>query len=342
MRKLLNTIYVSSPEAYLALDGGNLVVLIGEQKSRVPLINIESIVSVGYRGVSPGLMRFCVEHRISLVFVSPTGRETCHLVGENNGNVLLRKKQYALSESADDCLEIARNFIIGKIYNQRWVIERVTRDHAERIDQATFKQISSELQLAIDKCLAATDIDSLRGIEGQTANRYDLLFDQFILQQKSDFRFYGRSKRPPLDRVNALLSLTYTMLAHECTAALESVGLDAYVGFMHTDRPGRASLALDLMEELRAPLADRFVLRLINQKMMRPNDFMVKQDGAVLLTDDARRQFFTFWQNRKNETITHPYLGEKIEWGLIPYTQALLLSRYLRGDLDQYPPFLWK
>ncbi|WP_125766610.1 type I-C CRISPR-associated endonuclease Cas1c [Lapidilactobacillus wuchangensis] len=342
MRKLLNTIYINSPEAYLALDGGNLVVIIDENKSRVPLVNIESIVSVGYRGVSPALMRYCTENKIGLAFVSRTGLLTCRLVGENNGNVLLRKTQYAVSESTDQALAIAQNFIVGKIYNQRWVIERMTRDHAARINVPQCKIISDELKQAITSCLAVTDIDSLRGIEGQAANRYDSVFGQFILQQAADFQFNGRSKRPPLDRVNALLSLTYTMLGHECAAALESVGLDAYVGFMHTDRPGRISLALDLMEELRAPLADRFVLRLVNQQIVNVKDFTVKENGAVLLTDDGRKKFFDAWQKRKNETMTHPYLNEKIEWGLIPYTQALLLSRYLRGDLDQYPPFLWK
>lgn len=342
MRKLLNTIYINSLDAYLALDGGNLVVLQDEQKQRVPLVNIESIVSVGYRGVSPALMRYCVENKIGLAFVTNSGRLTCRLVGENNGNVLLRKQQYSVSSQPDLALAIARNFIIGKIYNQRWVIERITRDHPQRVDVATLKTISGELQVATQQCLTVDNIDSLRGIEGQAASRYDSIFDQFILQQKDDFRFYARNKRPPLDRVNALLSLTYTLLAHECAAALESVGLDAYVGFMHTDRPGRISLALDLMEELRAPLADRFVLRLINQQMFKATDFIKKENGAVLLKDDARKSFFKYWQARKNETMTHPYLNEKIEWGLIPYTQALLLSRYLRGDLDQYPPFLWK
>lgn len=342
MRKLLNTIYINSPEAYLALDGGNLVVLVDENKSRVPLVNIESIVSVGYRGVSPALMRYCTENKIGLAFVSRTGRLTCRLVGENNGNVFLRKTQYAVSESADQALAIAQNFIVGKIYNQRWVIERMTRDHAARIDVSQCKMVSDNLKQAIAGSLAVTDIDSLRGIEGQAANRYDSVFGQFILQQSADFQFNGRSKRPPLDRVNALLSLTYTMLSHECAAALESVGLDAYVGFMHTDRPGRVSLALDLMEELRAPLADRFVLRLVNQQIVNAKDFTIKENGAVLLADDGRKKFFDAWQKRKNETMTHPYLNEKIEWGLIPYTQALLLSRFLRGDLDQYPPFLWK
>lgn len=342
MRKLLNTIYINSPEAYLALDGGNLVVLVDENKSRVPLVNIEAIVSVGYRGVSPALMRYCTENKIGLAFVSRTGRLTCRLVGENNGNVCLRKTQYAVSESTDQALAIAQNFIVGKIYNQRWVIERMTRDHAPRINVSQCKMISDELKQAINSSLAVTDIDSLRGIEGQAANRYDSVFGQFILQQSTDFQFTGRSKRPPLDRVNALLSLTYTLLGHECAAALESVGLDAYVGFMHTDRPGRISLALDLMEELRAPLADRFVLRLINQQIINAKDFTIKENGAVLLTDDGRKKFFEAWQKRKNETMTHPYLNEKIEWGLIPYTQALLLSRFLRGDLDQYPPFLWK
>ncbi|OJG25488.1 CRISPR-associated endonuclease cas1, subtype I-c/dvulg [Enterococcus caccae] len=309
---------------------------------RVPLHNLESIVTTGYLGTSPALMRKCAEKNISITFLTNTGKFGSRVTGGTTGNVTLRKKQYRLSDSEAESLEIARHFIIGKLYNQRWMLERMTRENPMRVDVERFKQISGELKKYIEDIRQVGDLESLRGIEGQAANRYFLLFDQMILQQKRDFGFYGRNRRPPLDNVNAMLSLAYTLLAQECAAALETVGLDPYVGFMHQDRPGRASLALDLMEELRGIYADRFVLTLINKKMITEKDFVKKESGAVILTDDGRRTFFQKWQEKKQEQIQHPFLGEKINWGLVPYTQALLLSRFLREDLDGYPPFLWK
>ncbi|MBO0466466.1 type I-C CRISPR-associated endonuclease Cas1 [Enterococcus plantarum] len=342
MKKLLNTLFVTTRDAYLALDGENIVVKIDEQKNRVPLHNIEAIVTSGYLGASPALMRKCAEKNIGITFLTNSGKFGSRVTGGITGNVTLRKKQYRLSDTEAESLEIARHFIIGKLYNQRWMLERMTRENPMRIDVERFKQISGELKKYIEDIRQVGDLESLRGIEGQAANRYFLLFDQMILQQKSDFGFYGRNRRPPLDNVNAMLSLAYTLLAQECAAALETVGLDPYVGFMHQDRPGRASLALDLMEELRGIYADRFVLTLINKKMVTEKDFVKKESGAVILTDDGRRTFFQKWQEKKQEQIQHPFLGEKINWGLVPYAQALLLSRFLRDDLDGYPPFLWK
>ncbi|EOH98195.1 CRISPR-associated endonuclease cas1, subtype I-c/dvulg [Enterococcus haemoperoxidus ATCC BAA-382] len=342
MKKLLNTLFVTTRDAYLALDGENIVVKIDEQKNRVPLHNIEAIVTSGYLGASPALMRKCAEKNIGITFLTNSGKFGSRVTGGTTGNVTLRKKQYRLSDKEAESLEIARHFIIGKLYNQRWMLERMTRENPMRIDVERFKQISGELKKYIEDIRQVGDLETLRGIEGQAANRYFLLFDQMILQQKSDFGFYGRNRRPPLDNVNAMLSLAYTLLAQECAAALETVGLDPYVGFMHQDRPGRASLALDLMEELRGIYADRFVLTLINKKMVTEKDFVKKESGAVILTDDGRRTFFQKWQEKKQEQIQHPFLGEKINWGLVPYSQALLLSRFLRGDLDGYPPFLWK
>lgn len=342
MKKLLNTLFVTTRDAYLALDGENIVVKIDEQKNRVPLHNIEAIVTSGYLGASPALMRKCAEKNIGITFLTNSGKFGSRVTGGTTGNVTLRKKQYRLSDSETESLAIARHFIIGKLYNQRWMLERMTRENPMRIDVERFKQISGELKKYIEAIRQVGDLESLRGIEGQAANRYFLLFDQMILQQKSDFGFYGRNRRPPLDNVNAMLSLAYTLLAQECAAALETVGLDPYVGFMHQDRPGRASLALDLMEELRGVYADRFVLTLINKKIVTKKDFIKKESGAVILTDEARRLFFQKWQEKKQEQIQHPFLGEKINWGLVPYAQALLLSRYLRDDLDGYPPFLWK
>ncbi|WP_430598027.1 type I-C CRISPR-associated endonuclease Cas1c [Enterococcus sp. AZ177] len=342
MKKLLNTLFVTTRDAYLALDGENIVVKIDEQKNRVPLHNIEAIVTSGYLGASPALMRKCAEKNIGITFLTTSGKFGSRVTGGTTGNVTLRKKQYRLSDSETESLAIARHFIIGKLYNQRWMLERMTRENPMRIDVERFKQISGELKKYIEAIRQVGDLESLRGIEGQAANRYFLLFDQMILQQKSDFGFYGRNRRPPLDNVNAMLSLAYTLLAQECAAALETVGLDPYVGFMHQDRPGRASLALDLMEELRGIYADRFVLTLINKKMVTEKHFVKKESGAVILTDDGRRIFFQKWQEKKQEQIQHPFLGEKINWGLVPYAQALLLSRFLRDDLDGYPPFLWK
>ncbi|OJG92125.1 CRISPR-associated endonuclease cas1, subtype I-c/dvulg [Enterococcus silesiacus] len=338
----MNTLFITSSDAYLALDGENIVVKIDEKKNRVPLHNIEAIVTSGYLGASPALMRKCAEKNIGITFLTNSGKFGSRVTGGTTGNVTLRKKQYRLSDIEADSLEIARHFIIGKLYNQRWMLERMTRENTMRVDVERFKQISGELKKYIEDIREVGDLESLRGIEGQAANRYFLLFDQMILQQKSDFGFYGRNRRPPLDNVNAMLSLAYTLLAQECAAALETVGLDPYVGFMHQDRPGRASLALDLMEELRGIYADRFVLTLINKKIVTEKDFVKKESGAVILTDDGRRTFFQKWQEKKQEQIQHPFLGEKINWGLVPYAQALLLSRFLRDDLDGYPPFLWK
>ncbi|HEY0221227.1 MAG TPA: type I-C CRISPR-associated endonuclease Cas1c [Lactovum miscens] len=343
MRKLLNTLFVTTPDTYLALDGENIVVKKEDTKlGRVPLHNLEAIVTVGYLGASPSLMRKCAENNIGLTFLTSSGRFGSRVTGGTTGNVTLRKKQYRISDNEVESLAIARHFIIGKLYNQRWMLERMTRDNALRIDVERFKQISGELKKYLEAVRQSSDLESLRGIEGQAANRYFLLFDQMILQQKKDFGFYGRNRRPPLDNVNAMLSLAYTLLSQECAAALETVGLDPYVGFMHQDRPGRVSLALDLMEELRGIYADRFVLTLINKKIVTAKDFLKKESGAVILTDDGRRVFFQHWQEKKQEQIKHPFLGKKINWGLVPYVQALLLSRFLRNDLDGYPPFLWK
>lgn len=344
MKKLLNTVFVTTPHLYLRLDGANLVVCDEEnQIGRIPLHNLEGIVTNNYVGMSPALMSACMERNIAISFLTGSGKFQCRVVGPTFGNVLLRKKQYLVSESEVASLQIAKNFIIGKLFNQRWQLERFTRDHSLRIDQELFKTVSQELKEGI-KVISTnvTDLDSLRGIEGQLASRYFFIFNRMILQQKDHFTFHGRSRRPPLDSVNALLSLSYTLLTHDCAAALESVGLDPYVGFMHQDRPGRLSLALDLVEELRGVYADRFCLSLINRKIIKPQHFLEKESGAVLLTDEGRKLFFDAWQAKKNEKLQHPYLGEQLQWGLIPHVQALLLARYLRGDLDDYPPFLWK
>lgn len=343
MKKLLNTLYVTSEDSYLALDGETIVVLDKEREiGRLPLHNLEGIVSFGYRGISPALMGACADRNISLCFVSPSGRFLARVTGSIKGNVVLRGKQYRASMDEAVSLEIAKNCITGKVYNARWVLERAIRDHGMQLDAEKVKHASLLLKDAVFRIRSSDSKDGLRGYEGEAASVYFSVFDELILQQKKDFAFSGRNKRPPIDNINAMLSFVYTLLTNQVASALETVGLDPYMGMFHTERPGRVSLALDLIEELRPVLADRFVLSMINKKIVQRGDFQKKENGAVLMKDDARKRFLTEWQNRKKEMLTHPYLQEKIEWGMVPYVQAMLLARYLRGDLDAYPPFLWK
>lgn len=343
MRKLLNTLYVTSPNAYLSLDGENVVILKGDSEAaRLPLHNLEGIITFGYTGASPALMGACAKHHISLSFVTQSGHFLASVVGEMRGNVTLRKTQYAISADDAQSTQIARNFILGKLFNSRWVIERATRDYAMRLDVEKLKRASQGLSASLKLVVQSQNLDQLRGFEGEAATLYFSVFDDLILQQKNDFYFNGRNKRPPLDNVNVLLSFVYTLLAHDVAAALETVGLDPYVGFLHRDRPGRISLALDLMEEFRSVYADRFVISLINKREISGTGFTKKENGAVLMDDSTRKTVLSTWQSKKQEVITHPFLGEKIEWGLAPYVQAMLLARFIRGDLDQYPPFMWK
>ncbi|MEG1447288.1 MAG: type I-C CRISPR-associated endonuclease Cas1c [Ruthenibacterium sp.] len=343
MRHLLNTLFVTTEDAYLTLDGENVVVRHGEaEMARFPLHAIEHIIAFSYSGASPALMGACGKHGINLCFCTPNGRFLARVNGAVSGNVLLRRTQYRVADDADSSCRIARNMIFGKLYNTRWSVERTLRDHALRVNEPALAHASELLQAALPIVKEATSLETLRGMEGELASVYFAVFDEMILNGKSDFYFKGRNRRPPLDRVNAMLSFVYVMLANDCASALESVGLDSYVGFLHCDRPGRASLAMDLMEELRPCVADRFVLTLINNRNVTAQDFELRESGAVIMTDTGRKKIIGAWQERKRESITHPYLKEKIPWGLVPYLQALLLARYLRGDLDDYPPFLWK
>lgn len=343
MKQLLNTLFITSEDIYLSLEGENVVAKRDKQiVARYPLHTLQSIVTFSYSGASPALLGACTDKGIGLAFCTQNGRFLARISGENTGNVLLRRKQYRVADSPDESCQIARNMIIGKVHNSRWSIERTIRDHGARIDKEKLLQASAQLQNSLQKISAIEDKDSLRGLEGTAATAYFGVYDDMILNRKEDFFFHGRNRRPPLDRVNAMLSFAYTLLGHDCASALESVGLDAYVGFLHTDRPGRSSLALDLMEELRPCMADRFVLTLVNNRMVKPEDFQTQESGAVFLTPEARRDFLKAWQEKKKDTLTHPYLKEKMTWGMIPYVQALLLARFLREDLDAYPPFLWK
>lgn len=343
MRQLLNTLFVTSEDIYLSLDGENVVASREHQEAaRYPLHTLSGIVSFSYPGASPALMGSCAERGISLAFCTPRGRFLARIAGSTSGNVLLRRAQYRTADELSASCRIARSMIFGKVYNARWSVERTKRDHAMRVDTGRLAEVSAQLQGLLPQIAAETSLESLRGLEGSGATAYFGVLDEMILREKETFFFHERSRRPPLDAFNALLSFAYSLLAHDCASALESVGLDAYVGFLHRDRPGRESLALDLMEELRACMADRFVLTIVNNRVLKASDFVFRESGAVLLTDEGRRTFLRRWQERKYDTITHPFLEEKLPWGLVPYVQSLLLARYLRGDLDDYPPFLWK
>lgn len=343
MRHLLNTLFVTSEDVYLSLDGENVIAnREHDVVARYPLHTLQNIVSFSYAGASPALLGACAEREIGFAFCSPRGRFLARISGPAQGNVLLRRMQYRTADDPFQSCRIARNMIFGKVYNARWSIERTRRDHAMRIDETRFTAVSTQLHGLLPQISAETSLESLRGLEGSGASAYFSVLDDMILREKETFYFHERSRRPPLDAFNALLSFAYSLLAHDCASALESVGLDAYVGYLHRDRPGRESLALDLMEELRPCFADRFVLTLVNNRVMKASDFDARESGAVLLTSSGRKAFLQKWQERKKETITHPFLEEKMPWGLVPYVQSLLLARYLRGDLDDYPPFLWK
>ncbi len=343
MKRLLNTLYVTGKNRYLSLDGENIVVSENQEEiGRVPLHNIQGIVTFGYTGASPALMGACAQRNIELTFMSGNGRFLARVTGEVKGNVTLRKQQYRFSERPEESLKLARNFITGKVYNSRWILERAVRDYPMRVDTVGLKEKSGILQKSLENIRTCRDSARLLGLEGEAASVYFSVFDEMILQQKGNFYFHGRNKRPPLDAVNAMLSFAYSLLAGMCGGALEAAGLDAYIGFFHRDRPGRMSLALDLMEEMRGVMADRFVLTLINKRMIKETHFIQKENGAFLLNDSGRKVFLSAWQERKQDIIKHPFLNEKMEWGMIPHVQAMLLARYLRGDLDEYPPFFWK
>lgn len=343
MKQLLNTLFVTSEDIYLSLDGENVIANRGGQiAARYPLHTLQSIISFSYAGASPALMGACAERGIAMSFCTPRGKFLARVSGKSCGNVLLRRRQYRAADDPSESCEIAKNMILGKVYNARHSIERTRRDHGMRVDSERLTKVSEQLKDLFVSIQSCTDPDTLRGLEGVGASAYFSVFDEMVLNQKESFAFDGRNRRPPLDPINAMLSFAYSLLANDCAAALESVGLDSYVGFMHRDRPGRSSLALDLMEELRPCMADRFVLTLVNNRVIKENDFEYQATGAVLLTENGQKTFLKSWQEKKKDAITHPFLNEKLSWGMVPYLQAMLLARYLRGDLDAYPPFLWK
>ena len=340
MRILLNTLYVTTPEAYLSKDGLNVVISVKQNEIfRIPIHNIEQIITFGYMGASPGLMKLCADNNVSLTFLSPQGRYISRSQGPTRGNVLLRKAQYKNSDESNYALHLSKLFIGGKIQNYRNILRRFIRDNG---DDEAIERVCEELLRCKRRVLNAESIDSVRGIEGEAATAYFGVFSRLLLNQKEDFVFEGRNRRPPKDAINAMLSFVYTLICNDMTSALETVGLDPYVGFMHTLRPGRASLSLDMMEELRAYLGDRLVLSLISRKQITIKDFVKQGDEGIVMTDSGRKIILSAWQNRKKEQIIHPYLNEKVSIGLLSYVQAMLLARFIRKDIDDYPVFLIK
>ena len=346
MRKLLNTIYVTSEDAWMRKDGANLVVDVdGAERGRVPLHLLDGVVSFGRAGASPALMAACAEAGVTLSHLTPTGRFLARVEGVRTGNVLLRRTQYRAADDPSRVVPIVRAVVAAKSANQRAVVRRALRDHGTAMDDAARAALDLAERRLTDagrRALACGDVDSLRGIEGEAAMAYFGVFDHLLRVDGDAFRFRGRSRRPPLDRVNALLSFLYAMLGHDCRSALEAHGLDPQVGFLHADRPGRSSLALDLMEELCPVLADRLALSLVNRRQVGADDFVLEAAGGVRLTEAGRKTVLTAWQERKRDELRHPFFDEAMPLGLVVSAQAQLLARHLRGDLDGYPAFFWK
>lgn len=343
MKRLLNTLYVTTEGAALRKDGENAVVLVdGEERGRVPLHMLASIVAFGPVVVTPSLIGAVARAGITIVLLDRIGRFEARVEGPVSGNVLLRRAQYAASDAP---FALVRDILMGKLANQRTCLVRALRERrpdgeARAAIRAATDSLARLLRL-LDRN-PPDDVDAMRGMEGEAAALYFGVFDHLVARDEPELIFGQRSRRPPRNRVNALLSFLYTLLTHDCRSACEAVGLDPAVGFLHRDRPGRPSLALDLMEELRPVLVDRMVTTLLNRRQIGVGDFVVEDGGAVALTEEGRRTVLTAWQERKKKERVHPFLGESVPFGLVPYVQAQMLSRHLRGDLDAYPPWLWR
>lgn len=345
MKQLLNTLFVTTQGSYLSKKGDTVLVNVEQEtRLRVPIHTLGGIVCFGNVGCSPFLMGLCGEHQVHLSFLTENGRFLARVQGPVNGNVLLRKEQYRRSDNLQESAEIARSIVLAKIANCRVVLQRALRDRPEGQSdgESGISSAINNLSYPLEDLRRPSDLDTIRGIEGIAANTYFSVFDHLVTSNKEDFHFKDRNRRPPLDNVNAMLSFVYTLLVHDISAALEAVGLDPAVGFLHRDRPGRQSLALDMMEEFRPYLADRFVLSLINRKQVRSSGFQKTESGAVTMDNDTRKALLVAWQNRKQEELMHPFLQEKVKVGLLPHVQAMLMARFLRGDLQGYPPFLWR
>lgn len=346
MRRQLNTLYVTTDGAWLYKDGANIVMSVDKQeRARVPVHMLESLVCFGRVLISPPLLGYCAEEKISVSFLTSYGKFLARVEGPVSGNVLLRREQYRVADDPVRCVSIVRNVLAGKLHNQRVVLGRALRDYGEEFDddhRTMLRHAHERLRNIIAQLPNDSSVDLLRGHEGEAAQAYFGVFDHLIRLSDTTLRFHGRSRRPPLDAVNALLSFLYTLVTHDCRSALESVGLDPAVGFLHRDRPGRPSLALDITEEFRALLGDRLALSLINRRQITAKDFRTMDGGAVLLGEESRKVVLTAYQERKRELLQQPFLDDRLAIGLLPFIQAQLLARHLRGDLDAYPPFLWK
>lgn len=341
MRKLLNTLYITRQESYLSLDGENIVMLVdGKETARLPLSNIESIVCMNYPGCSPALMGKCAEEQIGLCFISLSGRFLARVTGPVKGNVFLRKQQMETFSDPTKQTVLIQNLITAKLKNTRSLLMRSRRDYPATNENGELSRCIDLLEENQKKLLLETDAEILRGIEGQSAKAYFDVFDLLFTQQKEDFALLGRTKRPPLDLTNAMLSFLYTVCTNDIASALECVGLDPFIGMFHTLRPGRVSLACDIMEEFRA-LVERLVITMVNTKVVQKSDFEKQVSGAVWLNDDGRKKVITAWQNKKNECISHPFTKEKVPIGLFPYVQANLLAKYIRGEIEAYPNLIW-
>lgn len=343
MRKLRNTLYITQEDTFVHREGETIVISREHDKIlQMPVHNLEGIVFFTHTAVTPQVLELCSSSNVYITYISHNSRFLVKIQNPIAGNIALRRSQFRISESEIQSLLMAKNFCIGKVFNSRIVLQRLLRDHREVVNQDIVQKAVIQLSQSMKNIARSSSRQELLGIEGDSAKIYYSVFNELILNRDDNFVFKGRSRRPPLDEVNALLSFFYVLLAHEVEAALESVGLDPQMGFYHQIRSGRSSLALDMMEELRAYIVDRFVVSLINNGAVNKEDFFVKESGAVLLKDTSRSKLLIMWQNRKKDTVIHPFMKEKIEIGLIPYSQSLLLARSIRGDLDEYPPFLMR
>ena len=338
MKKLLNSLYILDQTAYLTLDGENIVCKSDEnEKFRLPLSNIEEIFCFSYIGCSPALMGKCIENGISITFISPQGKFLSRVQGESKGNIYLRKIQFEKFSTQQTLL--IQNTVCSKLSNTRFLIKRTLRDYPELDNQGKLSNCIKYLESGIEKVYESSDLNVIMGIEGNCAKSYFNIFNDLILKQKDDFNIISRTKRPPLDKVNAVLSFLYTIATNSCASAIESVGLDSYLGFYHAMRSGRCSLACDMVEEFRH-IIDRLVLTMINLKQINAHDFEVQPSGAVYLNVDGKKKVLSKWQERKRAMINHPFLAQKIPFGLLPFVQSQLLARHLRGELEEYPCFL--
>ena len=343
MKKLLNILFVTTQGSYLAKDGETVAVKVEKEiKLRIPIHTLAGIVCFGNVSMSPFLMGFCAEKNVSVSFLTEYGRFLARITGSVSGNVLVRREQYRRADNDESSAEIAASVISAKISNCRTVLQRTLRDHGDKINAESVEQTIKRLGHSLKDLNGTLPLNQLRGMEGDAAANYFGVFDHLIISQKSDFSFNGRNRRPPVDEVNCLLSFLYTILMHDVRSALECVGLDPAVGFLHRDRPGRPGLALDLMEEFRPFIADRLVLSLINLGQVSRKDFFKKESEAVYMTDEGRKTVLMAYQKRKQDEIMHPFIEEKVLVGQLFYVQALLMNRYMRNDLDGYPPFFWR